>query len=1078
MSPEQTRGEQLDHRSDIFSLGICMYELLSGRLPFFDPDADEVLRRVQEEQPRPIKEQRPETPRILEDAIFHCIEKDPEARFQGMDELIELLDRVDEQLMERGEDHTFPSAARDHMEILTLDMVDREKEYQKLSQAYFRSISGRGTTVFIQGEAGIGKTRLIEELTKHCDVAQVNVATGQAHPGLTLPYRPVSEAIRYLMLAYDVVTDKEVARFIDTHYGRATLQSRILKSFLINQPSRHLETAGRENIFDAVSDLLARFAQRAPLVLVLENMHWADRTTLDLLLHLTGTIQGRKILMLVSFRPHEPGLPEEFPLSDIIALVEEKKKSGDALLLRLDRFAEKDTRNLVNFYFPGNKFEDTFYHRIFGESDGNPLFILELLKLFMRQGIIIQDNKGWVQDKGEEAFPVPTRINDLISRRLSGLDEREIRILEAAAVEGVSFTSESVGYLTRIDRLAVLNLLRDLFKEQLIHLKGESYRFNPSLVREVIYRQMMPELKREYHKLLAEFYLKSPPPGTGSPAEVARHFHLSGNLEQAVNYYMEAGNAALNLHADREALTYFNSALELLDELPLGPGMRTALNIHLLRAEIYTRTGDMERAREEANEALGLAKAISLAEEIGRSFKLKGKIAHLCGDGESAESHLEKALTYVIPPSDRAETLNLLGLISENSGDHGKAMRLFQDSLNISNRDRNRLRMAQTLNHIGRTLLNKGDPRAALVRFRNALDITKEIGDRRGIAVNTNNVGILLRRMDRLRDALRLFFGAARIFKEIRYPDGAANSLWNIGNVFRALGDRKKAEKFMTKAHLIFERIGSQYGVTLCALSLGNTLAAAGETDQALERLSVSLDTGRKTGYRRIVAYGLQSRGALELSLGLIDAAIRSLEEAQEEAKECEDLILSANILSQLGLARSIAGSNPKGLNLLEAAVEAAVQSRDPTMQGEAYFLHSRNHLMGGGLSQAVKSFYKGSTFIGRNARPARKAELYFTSGLVELNRNRPQQASRKFESALALYQQLNYPLKMLDCLHGLAAAYGRSESMDRRARVEALRLELIKDLMENISSPEVQAVFQDYHLQGGGLAFIFADGR
>jgi hypothetical protein len=78
----------------------------------------------------------------------------------------------------------------------------------------------------------------------------------------------------------------------------------------------------------------------------------------------------------------------------------------------------------------------------------------------------------------------------------------------------------------------------------------------------------------------------------------------------------------------------------------------------------------------------------------------------------------------------------------------------------------------------------------------------------------------------------------------------------------------------------------------------------------------------------------------------------------------------------------------------------------------------------------------------------------------------------------MALYQQLNYPLKMLDCLHGLAAAYGRSESMDRRARVEALRLELIKDLMENISSPEVQAVFQDYHLQGGGLAFIFADGR
>ena len=1073
MSPEQTRGERLDQRTDIFSMGICLYELLSGRLPFFDPDASEIIRRVRKERPRSIREQRPEVPDLLEKCVFQCIEKEPDKRFQNLDDLASVLDEVESYLKERGETASGEEASRGRMDTLTIDMVSREHEYGLLAQAYFRSISGKGTTVFIQGEAGVGKTRLIEEFAKQCSSSQIYMASGQAHPGVTIPYRPAAEAIRYLLLSCGVVTDKEIGEFIDTRHGHGSVQSKILRSFLLYTPSKNLEIAARENLFDTVSDLLAGFAKRAPLVIILENIHWADRATLDLIMHLTESIKGRRIMLAATFRTSEPGKEPGYPMKLFEGITEAGEKSGNAVLINLARLNREETENLINFYFPGNRFNRAFHKRIFDDSDGNPLFILELLKLFARLGIVSRGKDGWVQSKGKEDFPVPTRIHDLITRRLGSLGEKEMRVLEAAAVEGVTFTSGSVCSLVGIDRLTVLNILRSLWRQHLIDLKGESYRFNPPLVREVVYRRMMPELKREYHRSLADLYTDSPPPGKGYSADIARHFHLGGEVDEAIKHYMTAGFSALNLHADMEALEYFDSALELLEKTPLGPGVKTAMDIHLNRSEIFIRMGKPEKARDAADEAMTLAQAMGLDSDMGSIFRIMGKICHLNGNPKEAESHLENALSQIRSSSEKAEILNLLGLTAENRGDHKTAMNCFTASLAVSRAEENRLREAQTLNNMGRTFLNKGGYSAALARFKKALEITEEIGDRRGTAVNTNNVGILLRRMDRLEQSLKLLFRTVRVFKEIRYPNGTANTLRNIGTVFLAMGERKRAEKYILKANRIFEQISSRHGASICQISLGNILSTAGEVDKALEHIARSLDLGENISYPRIIAYGLAGRGSLELNLGLIKDAGESLEAALKAAKECGDLYLIATILGHMGLTRYIAGRNREGAAIMQSALIASEKSGDPVALRETLFFLSRTKLMEGQADLAEKHFIRGSTYISRNARSSRKAALYLESGLLEYHRKRPLQAYRKLETSFNLHREIGHSFKMLECLHGLFAALAELNMNERLRQYAPVKEKLMQALEASIPSPGQQAVFREYHDGWGALGFM-----
>ena len=1066
LSPEQAEGERVDHRTDIFSLGICLYELLTGRLPFFDPDPEEVLRKVREEQPRPIRQFRPETPERLEQCIFRCIEKDRRRRYAHMDEVLRALEDTAAYLRDRGEDRVARPLSRERMETLSLDMVAREEPYARVARAYFQALAGRGTTLFVEGEAGIGKTRLVEELLKQVDPHRVYVASGQAQPGMPLPYRPVADALRYFLLSHKAVTDEEVAEFIDVECGTGTFHATLLKSILLRIPSREMEIATRENLFDAVSAFLARVASRAPLVLVLENLHWADGATLDLVLHLTAAVQGRRILLIATYRPDEgAGRSPSSPGARLREAAQGAEQAETGERIRLERLNEEETRSLVNFYFPGNTFSKGFHRRIHGSSDGNPLFVLELLKLFERLGRVCRRRGKWIVAENEEEFPVPTRIHDLLSRKLEALDETETRVLEAAAVEGVSFTSEAVGLLTGLDRLAVLNMLRTLWSRGLIDLKGEVYRFNPSLVREVVYRRMLPELRRTYHGLLARRGAESPDARTAGPLETARHFQRAGESAEAIRYFVKAGNSALGLHADREALESFDRALALLEESPLGSGAATAMPIHVKRAEILIRLGAPERAAEAATEALTLAEAGGSEEEVGRALMVKGKVAHIRGNTTEAHASLEEALRRCTAPEDRAEILNLLGLEAENRGDHHEAMDRFSEALALSEAAGNPLRTAQTLNHMGRTFLNQGEPQEALPRFRKALRITAALGDRRGVAVNTNNLGILLRRMDRLHDALRLLFRAARIFQEIRYPEGAAHALWNLSQVYLALGERAKAEKYARKALRIFQRIDAGRSAALCRLTLASIAAAGGEVGIALEQLERALEAGEALGDPRLEAYGLMHRGWLELQLGLLEQSKERLESAADAARRYGDRSLEATAQAHLGLALCMDGSPAAGVPALEKAAAGARAGRDPGTRLQVCLLHCRGAILTGALTEAETDLREASAHVARTARPSRKAELYHLSGLVELHRNRPARAKRKLETALSLYRRLDEPLKRIQVIHDLArAALATRAPENVRRGLERERMHLVERVGRSLHNAEARAAFERHY--------------
>ena len=505
-------------------------------------------------------------------------------------------------------------------------LVGRQPQLAELGEYLAQARSGAGSVVMLAGEAGVGKTRLLRELRQRlADDKSVTFLVGHCYEDSPAqPYGPFADLLGRL----------------NDGFSPALVELRQLMPRLVSAAEGDIASdpqAERRRLFHAIYEALRPAAGRTH-ALILEDLHWSDQASQDLLLHLARAIEGERVLIIGSYRSDE--IHRLHPLAALIARLTRDRRYHEIRLEPLSR-AELDELLAATL---GGAASPELLAALYERTEGNPFFAEEVLEALIAEGAL--DTAAPGRPVGAGAIPIS--IKDSILRRAAGLDEATGSVLRAAAVVGRRFDFELLLRLTGLDETALLRSLSLLVERQLIAEEpgeGEdSYRFRHELIREALYEEMLRRERRLRHLevLRALEHLHAADLGAVVD-QLAHHAIRARALPEAARYSLWAGDRAARIHAYREALSHYEAALEA--------GEQAAELDERWRAELLARLGhtadqigEPRRAAGYWREALPLYEALGQHRRAADVLRWLGRAAWDTGDAAGAFAQTRAAI--------------------------------------------------------------------------------------------------------------------------------------------------------------------------------------------------------------------------------------------------------------------------------------------------------------------------------------------------------------------------------------------------------------------------------------------------
>lgn len=594
-----------------------------------------------------------------------------------------------------------------------IPFVARERELRELHDHLDKAMDGHGRMVFVSGEAGRGKTSVLYEFAHRAMAARPDliVAGGSSdvYTGLGDPLLPFRDIFR--MLAGDVenagmsgIVTREVAgriaralpataevllvhgpNLIGTLVPGSALEARLARDLPQSQIGTELlvrlreqrarrSASGRElqqdRLFEEVSTTLSSLARRHPLLLMLDDLHWADTSTAALLGHLTMRLRQGPILIVGSFRPEElahagskndEGRKIVNPLQEVLA---ESQRQFGRNLIDLDRPDLDEDLDFINALLDQepNRFGDEFRQHLARTTEGNPLFAVELLQDMKDHGDVRVDDEGrWVENSPLSWEHFPARVEGVIEKRIGRLPAELRDLLTIGSVQGETFYSEVIARIRRIDTReltrqlsAELDRRHRLIREQGVKRTGKKrmsqYRFRHHLFQKYLYGRLAAAERMYLHEdvglALEALYADSPDPDDLPSAQLARHFQEAHLGAKASQYMLLAGQNAVRLLAFDEAVAHFEGGLALLEHVDRDREInQLEFELTLALGRAYWHRGRVAESLPMLERSIALARRLEVSDAMARAaLAYEEPRWRLNLDAEQSEHHLREAL--------------------------------------------------------------------------------------------------------------------------------------------------------------------------------------------------------------------------------------------------------------------------------------------------------------------------------------------------------------------------------------------------------------------------------------------------
>ncbi len=779
-----------------------------------------------------------------------------------------------------------------------LPMVGREAERRRILEGVERALEGRGQILGITAEAGMGKSRLASEAVDWAVDRGLEVYAGECQSYGTktgyLVWGSVWRAIFGLhpdrSLEEQVGTLESYLEAVDPALlPRLPLLGKLLKFPIPDtEMTAAFDAKLRKTSLEALLvDCLKARADRSPFLVLLDDVHWLDPLSRDLLEALGRALHNLPVLILLAYRPIDG--PRRLGVSELPFFTE----------VPLLEFSEAETVELIRLkvdqlFGERHVLPPVLVEQITEKADGNPFYVEEILNYLKDRDVDIQDERALAR------VSLPRSLSSLILSRIDQLTENQRVTLRLASVIGRLFHAAWLwgAYPSSGDAAQIKADLAQLSKLELTTLDSPepelTYLFKHIVTRQVAYDSLPFATRAFLHEQLGGFIERSYADRIDEYLDaLAHHYSLSENGPKAREYLLKAGAAAQASYANEVAIDYYRRLLPFLGEAE-SQGVKLSLAQVLEVVGEWKQTEDLYRQVKEAAEARGDRHAVARCQaELGELFRKQGRY-------EEAAEWLSRAHAEFEALEDRSgigQVLHFEGTLAAQHGDYEGAQAHYEASLEIRKSLADALNIASLLNNLGIVARFHANYEEARQLQLEALEIRRELGDRRLIAVSLNNLGNVALDQGRYHEASDYLEEALARQREVGDRWAIALSLNNLANAARAQGDLTRAGALYAESLAINRELGDKWALAYLLEDIGALAALQDHPVEAVRLTSAAQALRERIGAPRSEAEEEKLARLLQPARAAMDAEAQasaeaagqalSLDRALEEALSC-----------------------------------------------------------------------------------------------------------------------------------------------------------------------------------------------
>jgi len=827
-APEILAGGKVDPRSDLYSLGVVLYRLATGSLPFTGRDPMAIVRAHRETPPPSPRALDPTLPAGLERLILHLLEKDPADRPKSAAVLLRLTNEA------LGTGFSLETRETRESYLSGATLVGREEEMQRLRAALQQLASGEGGSrlILIGGESGVGKSRLLREFRTLIQTAGMQYLSGSCYETAGAVYQPFVEAFRYLAPALQSSLSQSSSEGAGPA-PRAMLAPLFPEFAVETGPSESIPArVAKEQLFEAAASFLREQSRKRPLVLALEDLHWADGLTVDFVRFLRDHAGDEALLLVGTYRDDElEGRPLE-------ALVSPLHPSSRQVVLRLSRLEAAEIAELVRSMMSLDEDPLELALILQRQTAGNPLFIEEILKALAEEEAVSRRDGEWEVDLAHlDRLEVPRSINETLSRRLARLTDPQRKVLRVLSVfhrpVAGAWLAQAGGWPSGILAAELSPLYHRGLLRRVQEGGEEKVGFAHARTRDLVYRGLGTERAR-LHLLAGELLERAAQSSEEALEELAHHFIQAGDRARGLAYSERAADKCARLFAHAPALQLYQKVLELL---PRGDAARR-MAVFSKIARLHAGASNYAEMQDYLNRALKIARSLQNKSEEGQIIASIAYGHLLQGHLDLAVRSARSSLTLLEPLGDHlgiGRAKNFIGTAYARLGQMEEAVPYFVQALEQLELASDLWQAVNVRTNLASIHSSMNKPEEALTLYRQTLETWRQIGDRRGTAMTLLNSGLALKDLGRLEEAASIAAEAVEEYRKIRDRSTLALSLCALAEIEMSRGRYDRAVSGAEESLRLRREIGESALQPLSLDLLGSARRSLGDSVGAWE---------------------------------------------------------------------------------------------------------------------------------------------------------------------------------------------------------------------------------------------------